>query len=90
MLNSAEHEIFHATKPQIFSVPNSFLLNITEHEKISDFSMKNKFYNLRACMMILLCVFCKYNFAFCIRSCGTDIHKLVRLFHLKSYFYCFI
>ena len=35
MLNSAEHEIFHANKAQLLTVANSFLLNSAEHENFS-------------------------------------------------------
>ena len=36
MLNSAEHEIFHANKSQITNNANSFLLNIAKHDFFSN------------------------------------------------------
>ena len=46
MLNSTEHEIFHANKSQITNtMPNSFLLNIAEDENFS----ANKYENANYC-----------------------------------------
>ena len=44
MLNSAEHEIFHANKSQITNHAKFFLLNITVHENISANKYENANY----------------------------------------------
>ena len=45
MLNSAEHEIFHANNLKLPTIANSFLLNIAEHENFS----ANKYENANYC-----------------------------------------
>ena len=47
MLNSAEHEIFSANKPQITNNCKSFLLNLAEHENFS----ANKYENANYCLL---------------------------------------
>ena len=48
MLNSAEHDIFHANK--LLPIANSFLLNIAEYENFS----ANKFENANYCWHIYI------------------------------------
>ena len=45
MLNSAEHEYFHANKSQITNSCKLFLINIAEHENFS----ANKYENANYC-----------------------------------------
>ena len=44
MLNSAEHEIFHANL-KLLTIANSFLLNIAEHEIFSGNKYENANYS---------------------------------------------